>query len=132
MCDSTSLCASYYIGQDLDKNSQTDILYLDFAKAFHSVDHLWAIILEKLRGYGVTGSVLCWLADYLSGGTRRVVVDGVALTWSAVASRSAARKHLSTLGCDINDLPDFVKNGTETALYADDTKLHKSITSTHD
>jgi hypothetical protein len=96
------------------------------------MDHLWAIILEKLRGYGVTGSVLCWLADYLSGGTRRVVVDGVALTWSAVASRSAAKKHLSTLGCDINDLPDFVKNGTETALYADDTKLHKSITSTHD
>jgi hypothetical protein len=26
-------------GQDLDKNTQTDVLYLDFAKAFDSVDH---------------------------------------------------------------------------------------------
>ena len=32
----------------------------------------------------------------------------------------------------INDLPDFVENKTNTALYADDTKLHNSITSTDD
>ena len=32
----------------------------------------------------------------------------------------------------INDLPDVVQNGTETALYADDTKLYNTITSTDD
>ena len=36
-----------------------------------SVDH--NILLEKLRCYGVTGSVFDWFADYLSGRTQRVV-----------------------------------------------------------
>ena len=52
----TQLLSSFHsIGHDLDTNTQTDILYLDFAKAFDSVDH--NILLEKLRCYGVTGSV---------------------------------------------------------------------------
>ena len=70
------LSVFHTIGHDLDKNTQTDVLYVDFAKAFDSVDH--AIVLEKLRGYDVTGSVLGWFADYLNGRTQRVVVDGVA------------------------------------------------------
>ena len=51
-CVTQLLSIFHTIGHDLDKNIQTDVLYLDFAKAFDSVDH--AIVLEKLRGYGVT------------------------------------------------------------------------------
>ena len=40
------------IGEKLDKNIQTDIVYLDFSKAFDSVDH--GIILDKLRQYGIS------------------------------------------------------------------------------
>ena len=32
----------------------------------------------------------------------------------------------------INDLPDFIVKGTETALYANDTKLHDTFTCTND
>ena len=39
----------------LDKNIQTDIVYLDFAKAFDSVDH--QILLQKLKSYGVRGQL---------------------------------------------------------------------------
>jgi hypothetical protein len=94
------------------------------------VDH--AIVLEKLRGYGVTGSVLGWFADYLND--RTVVVDGVASTWSLVTSGVPQGSILVPLlfVIFINDLPDVVKNGTETALYADDSKLHNTITSTDD
>ena len=63
---------------------QTDVLHLDFAKAFDSIDH--AIVLGKLSGYGVTGPVLCWFADYSNVKMQRVAVDGVALTWSPVTS----------------------------------------------
>ena len=81
----TQLLSSFHsIGHDLDTNTQTDILYLDFAKAFDSVDH--NILLEKLRCYGVTGSVFDWFADYLSGRTQRVVVDRVASDWCSVTS----------------------------------------------
>ena len=79
-CVTQLLSVLHTIGYYLHKNTQTDVLYLDFAKAFDSVDH--AIILDKLSGYGVTRPVLCWFADYLNGRTQRVVVDGIASTWS--------------------------------------------------
>ena len=108
------------------------VLYIDFAKAFDSVDH--TIVLEKLRGYGVTGPVLGWFKDYLSGRTQRVVVGGVASTWSPVTTGVPQGSILGPLlfVIFINDLPDVVKHGTEKAMYADDTKLHHKITFTRD
>ena len=84
---SFELSVLHTIGYYLDKNTQTDLLYLDFAKAFDSVDH--AIVLDKLRGYGVTGPVLCWFADYLNVRMQRVVVDGVAFDVVTSHLRSA-------------------------------------------
>ncbi|CAB4008436.1 Hypothetical predicted protein, partial [Paramuricea clavata] len=107
-------------------------LYLDFVKAFDSVDH--NILLDKLRWYGVTGSVLDWFADYLNGRTQRVVVDGVASAWSLVTSGVPQRSILgpALFIIFINDLPDIIHNGTEIALFADDTKIHRHIISTRD
>lgn len=55
---------------------QTDVIYLDFAKAFDSVDP--SILLQKLYRYGVEGGTLAWFIDYVSGRSRRVILDGVA------------------------------------------------------
>ena len=115
------------VGYYLHRNTQTDVLYLDFAKAFDSVDH--AIILDNLSGFGVTEPVFCWFADYLKGRTQRVVVDGVASTWSPVTSGVPGGSILGPLLfiIFINDLPNFIENGTKTALYASDTKLHVNV-----
>ena len=43
------------IGQALDKNNQTDVIYLDFAKAFDSVDH--TMLLAKLRVHEASGDL---------------------------------------------------------------------------
>ena len=76
------LSVLHTIGHLLDRNTQTDVLYLDLAKAFDFVDH--TILLDKCRYYGVyvTGAVLDWFADYLNGRTQRVVVDVMASKWS--------------------------------------------------
>jgi hypothetical protein len=41
------LSTLHHIGQLLDNKIQTDVLFLDFAKAFDSVDH--GILLKKLK-----------------------------------------------------------------------------------
>jgi hypothetical protein len=54
-CVTQLLSVLHAIGKNLDKNTQTDIVYLDFAKAFDSVDH--SILLQKLKCHGVTGNL---------------------------------------------------------------------------
>ena len=126
------LSVLHSIGQNLDNNTQTDVLYLDLAKAFDSVDH--TILLEKLRGYGVARPVQCWCTGYLNDRTQRVVVDGVTSSSSSVTSGVPQGSILGPLlfVLFINDLPDHVEKETEPFLYADDIKLHQIINSLHD
>ena len=129
-CVTQLLSVFHTIGENLDKNIQTDILYLVFAKAFDSIDH--CTLLVKLKSYGVTGKLLNWFADYLHGRLQRVVVDGVASQWTSVTSGVPQGSILGPLlfAIFINGFPDVVKDtGSHTALYADDSKIYESISS---
>ena len=57
-----------------------------FQKALDSVLH--ARLLEKLKSYGISGSVLRWIQAFLSDHTQQVLVEGERSTWSAVTSIS--------------------------------------------
>ena len=78
------LSVLHTIGRNLDKNVQTDVIYLDFAKAFDTVDHY--VLLSKLKAYGVLVQLLTWFANYLSGRLQRVVIDGATSQWAPVTS----------------------------------------------
>ena len=73
MCWPTPFHSSDRIGKNLDMNLQTDILYLDIAKAFDTVDHK---LLQKLFHFGVADKVLNWFSNYLSGRQQRMLVHG--------------------------------------------------------
>ena len=60
------------------------MIYLNFAKAFVSVDH--AILHHKLYVHGLRGSILLWFKDYLTDRCQRVVLENVASEWYPVTS----------------------------------------------
>ena len=64
--------------EDLARNAnvgkQTDIILLDFSKAFDKVNH--SKLLWKLHQYGIRGQVLGWVRAFLGSRSQRVVLDG--------------------------------------------------------
>ncbi|KAL5255606.1 hypothetical protein ACHWQZ_G010992 [Mnemiopsis leidyi] len=63
-----------FLFQNFLDNSETDVIYLDYAKAFDKVDH--SILLEKIKAYGIEGKVYTWIEQFLCGRTQTVIVDG--------------------------------------------------------
>ena len=57
-----------------EKGSQTDIIILDFSKAFDTVPH--EELLSKLESYGIQGPIYQWLRTFLTKRYMKVVVDG--------------------------------------------------------
>ena len=58
----------------LERGSNVDSIYLDFAKAFDKVDH--GIVLKKLSLLGIHGRLLQWIRSFLSARTQKVMVNG--------------------------------------------------------
>ncbi len=48
----------------MDEGHTVHLVYLNFAKAFDSVNHRF--LLAKLKSYGIDGAMLNWIKSYLS------------------------------------------------------------------
>ena len=60
--------------QNFEGKTQTDVVVLDFSKAFDVVPH--QRLLHKLDHYGIRGTTLNWIQNFLTNRTQKVVVDG--------------------------------------------------------
>ena len=119
------------IGESLVKRIHTDILYLDFAKAFGKVDH--QLLIKKLRRVGVGGNLLAWFENYLTDRHQHVTVLDKTSQSIPVLSGVPQGSILGPLLflVYVNDIP-LITTSSSVALFADDTKCCRAIRTTED
>ena len=100
---------------------------------FDSVNH--DIILHKLKNiFGIDGSLLKFLKNYLCWREQCVLVDGVKSSFTPVHSGVPQGSIIGPIlfVLFINDLAQGIDHNSNIALYADDTKLWRTIKSDYD
>ena len=106
----------------IDNKQITCGLFLDFSKAFDTVNH--DILLSKLYTYGIRGTPFKWFKSYLSNRTQFVKIDEIE---SSMATIKCGVPQGSTLGpllflLYINDLPNSSEK-LSFRIFADDTNI---------
>ena len=120
------------ISRTLDMSGQTDVIYLDFSKAFDSVDH--KLLIWKLKQFGIGGELIKWLQDYLTNRVQQVVINGQVSSKLPVLSGVPQGSILgpTLFLMYINDLAQGLMKGNSLAMFADDAKIFRQINSVYD
>jgi ribonuclease P/MRP protein subunit RPP40 len=111
----------------LNSHLNTDIVYIDFSKAFDSI--VLSKLLFKLELYGISGHLLKWIGSFLSNRLQCVVIDHF---YSPIRSVISGVPQGSVLGpilfiIYVNDIDSVCCGDTSLQLFADDAKLYSKV-----
>ena len=109
------------IYEALERGEDICFVSLDASAAFDRVWH--AGLIHKLKCFGIQGTLLLWLSDYLSNRKQRVVIDGQHSEWTYIKSGVPQGSILGPLLFLIytNDIVNNIES--EILLFADDTAI---------
>ncbi|KAK3881506.1 hypothetical protein Pcinc_014051 [Petrolisthes cinctipes] len=112
--------------ESIEAGLNSDVIYLDFEKAFDKVDH--GVLLHKMRNLGITGNIGRWVHAFLSNRTQVVTIDGCVSKQSSVVSGVPQGSVLGPILflILISDIDQEVKTSKVTS-FADDTRVSHSI-----
>ena len=115
---------------NIDKKNITQLLYIDYRKAFNTIDH--EILIKKMQSYyNINGITVKWFENYLSNRQQKIVRGDECSTLKSI---SIGMPQGSILGLTlfimyVNDLSNVINTEVcEMIMYADDTVVYTSST----
>ena len=113
------------LAKSMQLGKQTDLILLDFSKAFDKVAH--EKLLLKLHFYGIRGNTQNWIKDLLDNRNQSVLLNGSTSDSIPVSSGFLQGSVLGPILflAYINDLPDQVRSRVR--LFADDTAMYLAL-----
>ena len=129
-CESQLLLTTDDIVRSINQSHQVDLAILDYAKAFDKVSHQRLSI--QMAYYGIQGTTLYWVIDFLHGQNQQVVINGEPSSPAEVTSRvpQGMVLGLTLFIIYINDIAENINSNIR--LFADDCVVYRQVDSPQD
>lgn len=114
-----------FVSKQIDEGYVTDLILIDFSKAFDVVVH--SLLLDKLRCLGIQGTILQWISGFLHDREMRVSVKGCVSKPKDVASGVPQGSILgpTLFLVYINSVASQLSS--QFKIFADDLKMYSSV-----
>jgi hypothetical protein len=129
-CETQLISAIHDWAKSINHTKQTDLILLDFSKAFDSVPH--KRMMMKLDFYGIRANTLKWIEAFLSNRSQVVSINGSHSTSKQVISGVPQGSILGPVLflLYINDITTSIRSNIR--LFADDCVLYREISNNLD